>query len=93
MLKIGVLALSSCLINAEWPDCNGRPCSKVEAIRPYKIHLAFENGDSPGFVTDKYTMLSKLEYYQCGWEPEWTMGHGSLKLMGQMGHGSRLCDP
>ena len=51
--KIGVLALGSCLNNAEWPDCSGRPCSKVEAIRPYKIHLAFENGDSPGFVTDK----------------------------------------
>ena len=51
--KIGVLALSSCLNNAKWPDCNGTPCSKVEAIQPYKIHLAFENGDSPGFVTDK----------------------------------------
>ena len=51
--KIGVLALGSCLNNAEWPDCSGRPCSKVEAIRPYKINLAFENGDSPGLVTEK----------------------------------------
>ena len=51
--KIGVVSLGSCLNNAKWPDCNGTPCSKVEAIRPYKIHLAFENGDSPGFVTDK----------------------------------------
>ena len=51
--KIRVVSLGSCLNNAKWPDCNGTPCSKVEAIRPYKIHLAFENGDSPGFVTDK----------------------------------------
>ena len=51
--KIGVVAPSICLNNAEWPDCNGRPCSKVEALRQYKIHLAFENGDSPGYITEK----------------------------------------
>ena len=28
-------------------------CTKEEAIRGYKIHLAFENGDSPNFVTNK----------------------------------------
>ena len=51
--KVGVVSLSSCMGNTQWPDCNGAPCSKVEAIRPYKIHLAFENGNSPGYVTEK----------------------------------------
>ena len=51
--KVGVVAMGSCLNNAAWPDCKGTSCSKVDALRPYKIHLAFENGDSPGFVTDK----------------------------------------
>ena len=51
--KIGVVAPSICLNNAEWPDCNGTPCSKVEALRQYKIHLAFENGDSPGYISEK----------------------------------------
>ena len=51
--KIGVVAPSICLNNAEWPDRNGTPCSKVEALRQYKIHLAFENGDSPGYISEK----------------------------------------
>ena len=51
--KIGVVAPSICLNNAEWPDCKGTPCSKVEALRQYKIHLAFENGDSPGYISEK----------------------------------------
>ena len=51
--KIGVVAPSFCLNNVEWPDCNGTPCSKVEALRQYKIHLAFENGDSPGYISEK----------------------------------------
>ena len=50
---IGVVAMSSCYHNTPWPQCEGRECTKVEAIREYKIHLAFENGDSPNFVTDK----------------------------------------
>ena len=51
--KIGVVAPSFCLNNVEWPNCNGRPCSKVEALRQYKIHLAFENGDSPGYISEE----------------------------------------
>ena len=50
---IGVVAPSDCFHNTEWPKCGERDCSKVEAIRNYKIHLAFENGDSTNFVTDK----------------------------------------
>ena len=55
---IGVLAPSTCFHNMPWPQCNGRVCTKAETIRDYKIHLAFENGDSPGFITDKiYTTM------------------------------------
>lgn len=50
---IGVFAPSVCFHNMDWPKCDGRECTKVEAIRDYKIHLSFENGDSPGFITDK----------------------------------------
>ena len=64
--KIGVVAPSNCLNNAEWPDCNGTPCSKVEAIRQYKIHLAFENGDSPGYISEKI-----YQAFEAGVLPVW----------------------
>ena len=50
---VGVVSPSSCLNNAEWPQCGTRPCTKTEMIHDYKFHLAFENGDSPGFITDR----------------------------------------
>ena len=50
---IGVFAPSSCFHNMDWPQCEGRECTKVEVIRDYKINLAFENGDSPGYITEK----------------------------------------
>ena len=64
--KIGVVAPSICLNNAEWPDCNGTPCSKVEALRQYKIHLAFENGDSPGYISEKI-----YQAFEAGVLPVW----------------------
>ena len=50
---IGVVAPSNCFHNAEWPKCGERNCSKVETIRNYKIHLAFENSNSHHYVTEK----------------------------------------
>ena len=50
---IGVVSMGGCLRNTPWPKCEGRACTKVEAIRRYKIHLAFENGNSPRYVTWK----------------------------------------
>ena len=50
---IGVDAPGDCLRNMEWPLFEGRPFTKVELLRHYKIYLAFENGDSPGYVTEK----------------------------------------
>ena len=50
---IGVVAPSNCFHNTEWPKCGERECSEVEFIRNYKIHLAFENGDSTNYVTEK----------------------------------------
>ena len=50
---IGVVALSICFHNTEWPKCGENDCSKIEAIRKYKINLAFENGDSHHYVTEK----------------------------------------
>ena len=51
---IGVVAPGTCFHNTEWPKCGERDCSKVEAIRNYKIHLAFENGASKNYVTEKF---------------------------------------
>ena len=50
---IGVVAPSICFHNTEWPKCGERDCSKVEAIRNYKINLAFENGASKNYVSEK----------------------------------------
>ena len=63
---IGVVAMSSCYHNTPWPKCSGRECTKVEAIRDYKIHLAFENGDSPNFVTNKI-----YQAFEAGVLPVW----------------------
>ena len=48
-----VARIGSCLNNEPWPKCSGAPCSPVEAIQRYAFCLAFENGDTPGFVSDK----------------------------------------
>ena len=50
---IGVFAPSNCFKNMDWPQCGDRECTKVEVISEYKIQLAFENGNSPGYVTEK----------------------------------------
>ena len=50
---IGVVAPSSCFHNTGWLKCGERDCSKVEVIRNYKLNLAFENGASPNYVTNK----------------------------------------
>ena len=63
---IGVVAPSSCFHNSEWPKCGERDCSKVEVIRNYKIHLAFENGASTNFVTDKI-----YQAFEAGVLPVW----------------------
>ena len=63
---IGIVAPGNRYHNTEWPKCEERDCSKVEAIRKYKIHLAFENGDSPNFVTDKI-----YQAFEAGVLPVW----------------------
>ena len=50
---IGVASLGECLHNTDWPKCGERPCTKVEALKDYKFYLAFENGYSQGFITDR----------------------------------------
>ena len=77
---IGVFAPSTCFHNMEWPQCKGRVCTKVEAIRDYKIHLAFENGDSPGFITDKI-----YQAMQAGVLPVWM---GTVDVAGVVPNGS-----
>ena len=63
---IGVASMSSCYHNTPWPQCEGRECTKVEAIRGYKIHLAFENGNSPKYVTEKI-----YQAFEAGVLPVW----------------------
>ena len=74
--KVGVVSLSSCLGNTQWPDCNGAPCSKVEAIRRYKINLAFENGNSPGYVSEKI-----FEAFEAGVLPVWMGTRDVVKVV------------
>ena len=48
-----IVRIGQCLNNKAWPMCRDRECSKLEAIRRYAFCLAFEDGDSPGYVTEK----------------------------------------
>ena len=45
--------IGNCLRNAPWPMCLDQPCSKEEVLKRYMFCLVFENGDSPGFVSEK----------------------------------------
>ena len=48
-----IARIGNCLNNKVWPKCGGKECNKLEAIRRYAFCLAFEDGNSPGYVTDK----------------------------------------
>ncbi|KAI6660327.1 hypothetical protein LOD99_13915 [Oopsacas minuta] len=48
-----VARIGKCLNNKPWPKCRDRDCTKQEALRKYAFCLAFENGDTPGYVTEK----------------------------------------
>ena len=48
-----VARIGKCLNNYPWPICSGYPCTEIEAIRKYAFCLAFESGNSPGYVTEK----------------------------------------
>ena len=73
--KIGVVSPGKCYHNSEWPDCAGEPCTKVELLMRYKMYLAFENGDSPGFITDKI-----FHAFQAGVLPVW-MGTSDIEYV------------
>ena len=45
--------IGNCLRNKPWPFCGEQACTKEEALRKYMFCLAFENGDIPGYVTEK----------------------------------------
>ena len=45
--------IGDCLRNMPWPLCGEQACKKEEALTKYMFCLAFENGDSPGYVTEK----------------------------------------
>ena len=49
---IGVVSPSICMNNTEWPQCGEIPCTKLEVIRNYKFHLAFESANFPGSATE-----------------------------------------
>ena len=46
-------SIGNCLRNAPWPMCGNRTCQKDEVLRKYMFCLVFENGVSPGFVSEK----------------------------------------
>ena len=46
-------SIGKCSNNAPWPLCGEQPCNKDEVLRKYMFCLVFENGVSPGFVSEK----------------------------------------
>ena len=46
-------SIGNCIRNAPWPVCAGQPCEKEEVLMRYMFCLVFENGVSPGFVSEK----------------------------------------
>ena len=76
---IGVVAPSICFHNTEWPKCGERNCSKVEVIRNYKINLAFENGNSTNYVSEKL-----YHAFQAGVLPVW-MGTRDVTMVAPKG--------
>ena len=45
--------IGNCLRNAPWPMCEEKPCEKEDILKRYMFCLAFENGISHGYVTEK----------------------------------------
>ena len=48
-----IASIGRCLRNGKWPMCGSVECKKEEILRMYMFCLAFENGDTPGFVSEK----------------------------------------
>ena len=48
-----IARIGKCLNNKAWPLCGEKECSHLDAIRRYAFCLAFEDRDSPGYVTGK----------------------------------------
>ena len=46
-------SIGNCLRNVSWPMCGDQPCKKDEVLKRYMFCLVFENGVSPGFVSEK----------------------------------------
>ena len=54
MMKIFPIAsIGHCLRNEKWPMCGPVECTKEEALRMYMFCLVIENGNTPGFVSEK----------------------------------------
>ena len=45
--------IGTCLGNTPWPMCEEQPCEKEDVLKRYMFCLAFENGISHGYVTEK----------------------------------------
>ena len=48
-----IASIGNCLRNEKWPMCGSVKCTKEEALRKYMFCFVFENGNTPGFVTEK----------------------------------------
>ncbi|KAI6646886.1 hypothetical protein LOD99_9078 [Oopsacas minuta] len=54
MMKIFPIAsIGLCVRTEPWPMCGSKECDKEHVLRKYMFCLAFENGDTPGFVSEK----------------------------------------
>ena len=45
--------IGDCIRNSPWPMCADLPCEKEDVLKRYMFCLAFENGNTPGYATEK----------------------------------------
>ncbi|KAI6650748.1 hypothetical protein LOD99_7799, partial [Oopsacas minuta] len=48
-----IASIGLCVRTEPWPMCGSKECDKEHVLRKYMFCFAFENGDTPGFVSEK----------------------------------------
>ena len=50
---VAIDRIGDCIRNSPWPMCVDLPCEKEDVLKRYMFCLAFENGITPGYATEK----------------------------------------
>ena len=54
--------IGNCLRNSPWPMCVDQECDKEDVLKRYMFCLAFENGDTPGYATEKIHQMFQSRF-------------------------------